>query len=82
MHNKQHAVVSSQGCKCVVFVPDNMVPARREAIEREGAKVVVVKGNYDDAIAQVHNLHNSVDSKNYRPTWLIPHLEIYEIARY
>ena len=43
----------SQGCKCVVFVPENMVAARREAIEREGAEVVVVRGNYDDAIAQV-----------------------------
>ena len=43
----------SQGCKCVVFVPENMVDARREAIEQEGAEVVVVRGNYDDAIAQV-----------------------------
>ena len=42
-----------QGCKCVVFVPENMVAARREAIEREGAQIVVVRGNYDDAIAQV-----------------------------
>ena len=53
----QYAVVSSQGCQCVVFVPENMVSARREAIEREGAEVVVVRGNYDDAIAQVQNLY-------------------------
>ena len=45
--------VHLQGCKCVVFVPENMVAARREAIEREGAEVFVVRGNYDDAIAQV-----------------------------
>ena len=45
--------VFSQGCKCVVFVPENMVAARREAIEREGAEIIVVQGNYDDAIAQV-----------------------------
>ena len=48
-----HFLFLSQGCKCVVFVPENMVAARREAIEQEGAEVVVVRGNYDDAIAQV-----------------------------
>ena len=51
----------------MVFVPENMVSARREAIEREGAEVVVVRGNYDDAIAQVktaqvENLYNSIYS--------------------
>ena len=40
----------------MVFVPENMVAARREAIEREGADIVVVRGNYDNAIAQVHCL--------------------------
>ena len=52
----------------MVFVPENMVSARREAIEREGARVVVVRGNYDDAIAQVKNLYtcNSIDSTSRR----------------
>lgn len=34
-----------------IFVPDEMVPARIEAIEAEGAAVVVVDGGYDDAVA-------------------------------
>ena len=40
----------------MVFVPENMVAARKEAIQREGAEVIVVKGNYDDAIAQVYQI--------------------------
>jgi diaminopropionate ammonia-lyase len=35
-----------------VLVPDDMVPARREAIVAEGARVTVVHGTYDDAIAR------------------------------
>ncbi len=34
-----------------IFVPDEMVPARIEAIEAEGAEVVVVDGSYDHAVA-------------------------------
>ena len=33
-----------------IFVPEEMVAARREAIAGEGAEVVVVKGTYDDAV--------------------------------
>lgn len=33
-----------------IFVPDDMVPARRAAIAGEGAEVVVVAGTYDDAV--------------------------------
>jgi diaminopropionate ammonia-lyase len=33
-----------------IFVPEEMVAARREAIAREGAEVVVVKGTYDEAV--------------------------------
>src|ERR671916_3502209 len=33
-----------------IFVPEEMVTARREAIAGEGAEVVVVKGTYDDAV--------------------------------
>jgi len=38
---------------CVVFVPKNMVPARRQAIVDLGATVTVVEGMYDDAIVAV-----------------------------
>ena len=33
-----------------IFVPEDMVTARREAIAGEGAEVVVVRGTYDDAV--------------------------------
>jgi diaminopropionate ammonia-lyase len=33
-----------------IFVPQDMVAARREAIAGEGAEVVVVDGSYDDAV--------------------------------
>jgi diaminopropionate ammonia-lyase len=33
-----------------IFVPEEMVAARREAIAEEGAEVVVVKGTYDEAV--------------------------------
>ena len=33
-----------------IFVPEEMVDARREAIAGEGAEVVVVKGTYDEAV--------------------------------
>ena len=33
-----------------IFVPEDMVAARREAIAGEGAEVVVVRGTYDDAV--------------------------------
>lgn len=35
-----------------IFVPADMVPARVEAIESEGAEVVVVHGTYDEAVAR------------------------------
>lgn len=40
------------GLDCVIFVPRGMAAARIEAIEREGARVVVVDGTYDDAVAK------------------------------
>jgi diaminopropionate ammonia-lyase len=33
-----------------IFVPEDMVSARREAIAGEGAEVIVVEGTYDDAV--------------------------------
>jgi diaminopropionate ammonia-lyase len=35
-----------------IFVPKDMVAARREAILREGAEVVVVDGGYDEAVVR------------------------------
>jgi diaminopropionate ammonia-lyase len=39
------------GVDAAIYVPANMVSARIEAIESEGATVTVVQGGYDDAIA-------------------------------
>jgi len=36
--------------EALIFVPDDMAPARRDAIAGEGARVVPVKGSYDDAV--------------------------------
>jgi diaminopropionate ammonia-lyase len=40
------------GLAAVVYVPDDMVPARSAAIESEGATVVVTPGDYDAAVAR------------------------------
>ncbi|TKC00548.1 diaminopropionate ammonia-lyase [Pedobacter cryophilus] len=37
-----------EGKKAVVFVPQDTVASRIKAIENEGAKVVVINGNYDE----------------------------------
>lgn len=39
------------GYRSRIYVPDDMVPARIEAIEGEGAQVTIVHGSYDDAVA-------------------------------
>ncbi|WP_425153488.1 diaminopropionate ammonia-lyase [Candidatus Palauibacter sp.] len=39
------------GCRCVVFLPDDAIPARARAIESHGAEVVRVPGAYDGAVA-------------------------------
>jgi diaminopropionate ammonia-lyase len=39
------------GYRSKIFVPDDMVAARIEAIRGEGADVTVVQGTYDDAVA-------------------------------
>jgi diaminopropionate ammonia-lyase len=38
------------GQQAVIYVPRGTVPARLASIRREGAEVVVVDGNYDDAV--------------------------------
>lgn len=40
------------GLESRIFVPADMVPARIEAIESEGAEVTVVHGTYDEAVAR------------------------------
>ncbi|WP_419165966.1 diaminopropionate ammonia-lyase [Candidatus Palauibacter sp.] len=39
------------GCRCVVFLPEDAIPARARAIESHGAEVVRVPGAYDGAVA-------------------------------
>jgi diaminopropionate ammonia-lyase len=38
------------GCKAVIYLPAGTANARIDAVEHEGAKAVVVEGNYDDAV--------------------------------
>ena len=40
------------GLPARIFVPEDMVPARRAGIASEGAEVVEVAGGYDDAVAR------------------------------
>lgn len=44
------------GFECDIFVPDGMVRARIEAMEREGAHVTVIDGDYDHAVAAAAEL--------------------------
>jgi diaminopropionate ammonia-lyase len=43
-------VAALHGLRCRVFVPARSLAARREAIAAEGAEVVVVSGDYEDAV--------------------------------
>jgi diaminopropionate ammonia-lyase len=42
------------GCPCEVFVPRIVSAPRRQAIEDVGARVRVINGTYDDALAALH----------------------------
>jgi diaminopropionate ammonia-lyase len=44
-------VAAMRGLACRIFLPARALPARRAAIEGEGAEVVVVDGAYEDAVA-------------------------------
>jgi diaminopropionate ammonia-lyase len=44
-------VAALRGLDCRIYLPARSVPARRSAIEAEGADVVVVDGTYEDAVA-------------------------------
>ena len=43
-------VASLRGLRCRIFLPERALAVRRQAIEREGAEVVVVGGTYEDAV--------------------------------
>jgi diaminopropionate ammonia-lyase len=40
------------GCEAVVFIPAHAAPSRIEKIRAEGARVELVQGSYDDAVAR------------------------------
>lgn len=51
-HGRAVAHVAAQReLACRIFLPARASPSRREAIEAEGAEVVVVDGGYEDAVA-------------------------------
>ncbi|CAF3173512.1 unnamed protein product, partial [Rotaria sp. Silwood2] len=63
-----------------IFVPDDMVHARREATKSEGEQIEVVNGTYDDAVAKLadilgskHLVISDTAWKNYErvPTWIV-----------
>jgi diaminopropionate ammonia-lyase len=45
-------VAATRGLACRVFLPARAATARREAIAAKGASVVIVDGDYEDALAQ------------------------------
>jgi diaminopropionate ammonia-lyase len=45
-------VAATRSLGCRIFLPGSSVPARRQAIEAEGAEVVLVEGLYEDAVAE------------------------------
>ncbi|MGU3576152.1 diaminopropionate ammonia-lyase [Brucellaceae bacterium C25G] len=40
------------GCRCVIFLHENVTKGREDAIARFGAEIVRTKGNYDDSVAE------------------------------
>lgn len=44
-------VAARRGLRCRIYLPARVRPARRTAIESEGAEAVVVDGTYEDAVA-------------------------------
>ena len=45
-------VAARRGLRCRIYLPARASAARREAIAREGAEVVVVDGTYEEAVAR------------------------------
>ncbi|MES2255376.1 MAG: diaminopropionate ammonia-lyase [Pseudomonadota bacterium] len=44
------------GAQCVIFVHEGVSEARRDAIARFGARIVRVKGGYDDSVAEASRM--------------------------
>jgi diaminopropionate ammonia-lyase len=63
-HGRAVAHVAAQrGLACRVYLPARALPARRAAIEGEGAEVVMVDGAYEEAVA-------AAAADGARPGWL------------
>lgn len=46
-------------CDSVIFVPNNTVASRINNIRNEGASIVIVNGNYDEAVREANKFANS-----------------------
>jgi diaminopropionate ammonia-lyase len=67
-------VARDRGLEATVFVPADMIAARREAIVAEGARVEVVEGSYDDAVeraAQAGALVIQDTGEGEVPGWIV-----------
>jgi diaminopropionate ammonia-lyase len=54
-HGRGVAWAATQlGFKCVIYVHENTTRERIRAIERNGARVEVIKGTYDDAVRRIN----------------------------
>lgn len=53
-HGRAVAWVARQlGQKAVIYAPQNMVAARKQAIESEGAELIVIEGHYDQTVQKM-----------------------------
>ena len=59
------------GCRCIVFLPEDAIPARARAIESHGATVVRVPGAYDGVVGHT-------DREAARNGWLVVSDTAYE----
>ena len=59
------------GCRCVVFLPEDAIPARARAIETHGAEVVRVAGAYDAVVGHT-------DREAARSGWIVVSDTAYE----
>ena len=61
-------VARERGLEATVFVPADMIAARREAIAAEGARVEVVDGSYDEAVERRGRGRSARDPGHRGPT--------------
>ena len=67
-------VARERGLEATVFVPADMIAARREAIAAEGARVEIVDGSYDEAVeraAQAGALVIQDTGEGEVPRWIV-----------